>query len=61
MGSVVRWMGVARNEPKEPSGQERAKHASYIVSVLNRIAEPGRVEELRRIAVDGGFLSAPLR
>jgi hypothetical protein len=57
----MQWMAVARPPPQEPSGRERAKHAAYIVSVLNRAGDPGQVEELRRIAVQGGFLSAPLR
>ena len=57
----MQWMAAARPPPQEPSGRERAKHAAYIVSVLNRAGDPGQVEELRRIAVQGGFLSAPLR
>jgi hypothetical protein len=54
-------MAAARPPPHELSGRERANHAAYIVSVLNRAGDPGQVEELRRIAVQGGFLSAPLR
>ena len=61
MPQVVQWIGAARPAPQEPSGPERAKHAAHIVSVLNRAGGPGQVEELRRIAVQGGFLSAPLR
>jgi hypothetical protein len=61
---LVQWIGVGgarRPTIQEPSGPERAQHAAYIVSVLNSSDSAGRVEELRRIAVHGGFLSAPLR
>jgi hypothetical protein len=62
MASVlVQWVGVSGRAPKEMSGQERASHAAHIVSVLDRTGTAGKVEELRRIAVQGGFLSAPLR
>ncbi len=61
MPQVIQWIRAGSPAPQEPSGPERAKHAAHIVSVLNRTGDPGQVEELRRIAVQGGFLSAPLR
>ena len=60
-GELVQWMGVGGRTQKDMAGQERAKHAAHIVSVLNRSDKSSKMEELRRIAVHGGFLSAPLR
>jgi len=61
--TLVEWMrvGKAVGKDNDPTGLERAQHAARIVSVLDCIEEPGKVEELRRIAVEGGFLSATLR
>ena len=53
----MEWLRLGARARRELSGEERAHRANYIASVLNA----GKVDELRRIAVESGFLSAALR